>query len=127
MIYFVPFSFFVIVAIDAYSDTNRSVNHRRGAWLYIFACTLLSALFFFKSDISWYHFIVLSILTRLAFFDIEYNFLMGNSFSYEGDLNKPDTSWFDKLESKIPLSTFWKRILYLVIYKGYLIFYFYAN
>lgn len=120
----VPFSFILIVAIDAYTDSNRVVNHRRGLAVYALACVLLSAIYFFFFDVHWYWLVSFAIITRLAGFDPMYNLFAGKKFTYEGSLNKPDPSLFDQIENLIPISVFWKRIIYFVKYISFLIIYF---
>lgn len=126
MIY-LPISFLLVVIIDAYTDRKRTVQHKRGLILYTLACVLLSIFFMKFSDVHWYYLVSFSILTRLAVFDPIRNLFAGQRFTYEGDLNKEDRSWFDWLESKLPLSVFWKRIFYFIKYATLLIVYFYAN
>ena len=128
MIYLIPLSFFIIVAIDAYTDTYRQVKHKRGLFLYALACVFVSIFFLKFTDVNVLWLIGFSLLTRLAAFDPIYNLLRGKPFIYEGmNEGKKDKSIIDQIEAWTGLSIFWLRIIYIIIYVGFLIFYFYAG
>jgi hypothetical protein len=66
--------------------------------------------------------IILPILTRAAFYDGLLNLFRGKAFLYEGQISKKK-SVVDWIEDKIGLPTIIFRLLYALIYIGYLIFY----
>lgn len=123
--FIIPFSFLVINLIDAFTDTHTDVNHRRGAFLYAIACIFLSVAYLKFTDINMWWLVGFSLLTRVASFDPFLNLLRGKPFIYEGiNEGKKDKSIVDWIESKLGLSIFWLRIIYIVIYLAFLIIYF---
>lgn len=125
MEFIIPFSFLVINLIDAFTDTNKEVNHRRGALLYLSACVILSWFYLKFTDVHWYWLAGFSLFTRVALFDIAYNLMNDKPFIYEGsNEGKKDKSIVDWIENKLGLSIFWLRIIYIVIYLVFLIIYF---
>lgn len=66
--------------------------------------------------------IILSLLTRMAIFDPCLNLMRGKSIWYEGQINKRKSLW-DYWESLVGWPVWVYRILYLLIYIGYLIYY----
>lgn len=118
----VPLVYIIINLIDAYTDRKRVVKHKRGAYIYGAVCFIVSWPLLGLTPATLFDVISLPILTRLAIFDIVRNLFAGKDWLYEGDKNKPDKSWFDQLESKLNISIFWLRILYIAKYMAYLIF-----
>ncbi len=126
MILLIPFIYLVIVAIDAYTDTYRTVKHKRGLFLYALACIFISIVYLKFTDVNIGWLIGFSLFTRLAFFNPVYGLLRGvvNWFTYQGDLKKKDVSLFDKLEAWSGISIFWLRVAYIAKYISFLTIYF---
>lgn len=114
----------IAVVIDAYTDgvDILNVKHLRGIIIYFVGVGISYS--FFLDSIKWYHLLIIPILTRAALFDPVLNLMTGNNFVYNGDRNNPKRSWVDRFEDWTGLSIFWLRIAYLVIYVGYLIYFF---
>jgi hypothetical protein len=123
MIFLAPILYIIINVVDAYSDRNRVVNHKRGALIYAAACFIIAIPLLVSHNATWLDVCVFPLITRAAFFDPVLNLIRGKSILYEGKKKpKGEGSFIDELERRIGLSTFWLRIVYLKIYISYVIF-----
>lgn len=123
MTWFAPILYLIINIVDAWSDRNINVNHRRGALLYATASAIVSIPLLITQNLSWLDVISLPILTRAAFFSPILNIMRGKSILYtSAKKSKGQGSVIDELERRLGISTFWLRIIYLTAYLAYIIF-----
>ena len=126
MIYIIPVIYFILIIVHAWyhsylaDEKNKTIQSKQK----IFEWGLASFICFW-SLLTWSDplpLIIFPIVTRLAHFDIAFNFWRGDSWLYEGEINKKKSIW-DYIENKIGLPTWFYRVFYMVIYFVYLITY----
>lgn len=124
MEYITPLTYLALVFIHAYYDSKhiKTIDHKAEAAVYIIICALVGVVFVGKIKVI--SIILFPLLTRAAFFDPLFNWLIGNHFLYEG-VYKPKNkrSLFDWLELKIGLPVFIYRIVYFIIYLIHIFYY----
>lgn len=127
----IPVIYLLLVIAHAYYDSIQIkkgifIKHRRELFYYALACFILFWVLLSSSSVL--PLIMLPLITRLAWFDVALNLFRGKTFTYEGSSkDKRDYSFFDWLESWSNISIFWLRILYVVKYVSFLIFYYLWN
>lgn len=127
----IPLIFFLIVLVDAIVNwyliekKNRKIKHWVEASWYVVICIAVSCILYFIFKIKIVHLIAFSLLTRLCFFDPLLLLFRKEKLSYEGDPNKPEKekSFYDKIEKWFGIDIIWLRLIYLILYTGYLIYY----
>lgn len=134
MIYVTPIIFFIIVLADAIVNwyliekKDRKINHIVEGFWYMGICVTIACLLYFVLGVELFPLIVFSVLTRLTFFDPLLLLFRKKPLSYEGG-EKPDSekSIYDRLEKWFGIDVIWLRLIYLILYIGYLIFYLTRN
>lgn len=126
MTYLISLLTYVLInVVDAYTDRRIVVNHKRGAIVYALICAVIAWPLTELTAATWLDVCVLPLITRLAFFDPVFYLLKGK---YRGiffeEVKKINGSWIDDLEKSIGLPVIWARIIYLLIYVLYLIFFY---
>jgi len=113
----------IAVVIDACTDKKQILNvkHLRGAIIYSLA--VAAPYLFFINAVSFYHLIIIPVLTRAAYFDTFLNILTGNPFTYNGYKLNKKRSLIDRVEDATGLSIFWLRVSYIVLHIGYSIYF----
>lgn len=124
--YFIPFIYFVIVLVHAIwhwyriVKKNELITSTEKFLEYAVACFVC-----FIALLKWVeplHLIVFPIVTRMAFYDALLNLFRKKGFLYEGEISKKK-SWVDWIENKIGLPTWLYRLVYALLWVGYLIYY----
>lgn len=126
--YILPILFVIVVFLDALTDIikireNEKINHKFGALIYFIISLVAGIVFWAWSTATWADIILFPLITRLAFFDPLLNLLLKKPFIYEG-VHKPkeDSSFTDLIEKKTGISVLWLRLIYIILFIGYLIF-----
>jgi hypothetical protein len=124
-----PAIYLIVNAAHAYWHSVRikkleliTAKRKRAEVIIINSIAILALFFFFK----FLPVLVFAFLTRIAFYDPLLAIFRGKSWLYEGEISWRK-SWADRVEHGIGLPTWAFRIIYLLIYIGYSIYYYATN
>ena len=120
----VPIFFIILNFIDALTDKLKGseVKHKRGAFWYAGISFVACLIFGQFVDVTIWDLIAFPILTRMAFFDAFYLLLIREKLTYEGEKNKTDKSLIDTIEAWTHIPIMVLRVIYLLLFIGYLIY-----
>jgi len=123
-----PLTYFLLNLIHAIwhwyliERRNKLVKSLQKTTEYTLASVIVGMVFKWVFHFKLFPIIMFCLITRAAFFDPILNFFRGKTCAYEGEIKK-EKGFFDWLENKTGLPTWFFRIAYWASYIIYLIIY----